>query len=381
MNRERLLILMLLLTATVVSAAMAANYLVNPYGLWPGALIDPIYRRVTNHRVQMPYLLRSAKPTTLLVGTSRVLFGIPIEQGCRDGILNAGLGAGTMRQVTGIVDAALDNPRLKRIIWSVEFFQFDSGFDHDAPELRARIQGQGEARIEDTLLSLNTLGDAADVIVRAFKGRRRLPPLRTERIPWPAAVVCRQFAAENYGLAKESPALIRTQLTQSFPGLYVHYDWSQELFGLFRSAVNRARARQVEVRLFMPPMNRYELELIRQRNLWPLFLETKRKLASVGPFVDFSGYNQISDHDELFIDVMHMKPATGNQVLRIMLGMKPARCSPLAIIVAESAMRVDAESIDAAIAAQEAMREAAAIEPSRYSLRAAEAIDPSRPPD
>ncbi|MBF6567841.1 MAG: hypothetical protein IVW54_03070 [Candidatus Binataceae bacterium] len=381
MNRERLLILMLLLTGTVVSVAMAANYLINPYGVWSSGLIDPVYRRVTDNRAQMPYLLRSAKPATLLVGTSRVLLGMPIEQGCRDGVLNAGLGGGSMPQVSGIVNAALDNPQLKRIVWGVDFFQFDSGFNHDQPEMRARIQGSGATRIEDTLLSLDTLGDAADVIVRAFKGRRLLPPLRTAPIPWPTAMICWQFASEHYGLAKESPALIRTQLTQSFPGLYVHYDWSPALFGLFRSTVDRARARQVEVRLFIPPMNQYELELIRQRKLWPLFLETKRMLASVGPFVDFSGYNQIARHDDLFIDVMHMKPPAGNQVLRIMLGMEPARCNPLATIVAESAMRVDAKSIDSAIAAQEAMRESAAIKPSRYMRRAAEAIDPARQPD
>ncbi len=378
MHRLRALVLMFLFTLTALCAGMALNYAVNPYGVWRPALIDPIYRQIAHNRAEMPHLLRAAEPATVLVGSSRLYQGMPIEQGYRDGVLNAGLGGASLREVAEIVDLALSNPHLKRILWDVDFFQLDAGFDKDEPLLDARIAGSRELLIEDTLLNLSTVGDSLDMIKRAIRGPRHLRPTKTAAVPWPASLVCQELNAENFGLTQQTPTQIKTQLTQSFPNLYVNYRFSIDLLQLLRRTVNRARVRGVEVIVLVPPMSQYELELIRQRGLWKTFEDFKRKLASVGPFLDFSGYNEMSHHDELFTDVLHMKPAVGYQVLRIALGMEPAACSPGVRLVARSAMHLNSETIEAELARQDRMREVATAQKSRYAQVVAEAIDPAR---
>src|SRR5579875_3376097 len=378
MRRFRLPLLMLGFTCAALCAGLALNYAVNPYGVWPPALIDPIYREIAHNRAEMPHLLRAAHPTTVLVGSSRVYEGMPIEQGMRDDVLNAGLGGASMRELIEVVNAALLNHRLKRILWDVDFFQLDAGFDAEEPNLDARLGGSRRLLIEDTLLNLGTVGDSLDMIRRALRGRRHLRPSKLAPVPWPAELVCAELNRERFGLTRQKPAQIAIQLTQSFPKLYVNYRFSEDLLAKFRNTVNRARARGVEVIVLVPPMSQYELELIRQRGLWDTFKHFKRRLATVGPFLDFSGYNEMSHHDELFIDVLHMKPAVGFQVLRIALGMEPAACSPDLRLVARSAMRLDTANVETELAREDQMRELATAEKTRYAEVVAEAIDPSR---
>jgi hypothetical protein len=377
MDRRRALVLMFLFTFAALDAGIALNYLVNPYGVWRPALIDPIYRQIAHNRAEMPHLLRAAQPTTVLVGSSRIYQGMPIEQGYRDGVLNAGLGGASLREVAEIADLALANPHLKRILWDVDFFQLDAGFDKDEPILDERIDGSRELLIEDTLINLGTLGDSFDMIKRAARGRHYLRATKTATVPWPAGLICQQLEAGDFGLTQQTPTQIKTQLTRSFPNLYVDYHFSIDLLQLFQRTVNRARARGVEVIVLVPPMSQYELELIRQRGLWKTFGDFKRRLVTVGPFLDFSGYNEISHHDELFTDILHMKPGVGYQVLRIALGMEPAACSPGVRLVTRNAVHVNSENIEPELARAEAMREMATAQKSRYAQVVAEVIDPS----
>ena len=380
MDRRHQLILMLGFTVAVLCAGLALNYLVNPYGVWRSALIDPIYRQIAHNRAEMPHLLHAARPTMVLAGSSRVYQGMPIEQGLRDGVLNAGLGGASLREVVEVVDAALLNPHLKRILWDVDFFQLDAGFDKAEPLLDERLRGSREMLIEDTLLNLGTVGDSLDMIKRAIRGRRHLRATKTAAVPWPAALICRQLNTETFGLSNQSALQIETQLTRSFPNLYVNYRLSNDLIELLRRTVDRARTRGVEVIVMVPPMSQYELELIRQRGLWEAFKEFKRRLATVGPFLDFSGYNQISRDDELFTDVLHVKPAVGFQLLRIALAMQPAACSPALRMVTGDAMHLDRDNLEAELVREDQkMRAAAAAGNSRYAQVVAAAIDPAHP--
>jgi hypothetical protein len=379
MDRIRQLILMLGFTLAALCAGLTLNYLVNPYGVWRPALIDPIYRQIAHNRAEMPHLLCAAHPEMVLAGSSRIYQGMPIEQGLRDGVLNAGLGGASLREVVEVVDAALLNPRLKRILWDVDFFQLDAGFDKAEPLLDARLGGSHELLLEDTLLNLGAVGDSLDMIKRALRGRRRLRATKTAAVPWPAALICRQLNNETFGLTNQSTLQIEIQLTRSFPNLYVNYRFSNDLIELLRRTVERARTRGIEVIVMVPPMSQYELELIRQRGLWEVFKEFKRRLASVGPFLDFSGYNQISQDDELFTDVLHVKPAVGFQLLRIALAMQPAACSPALRMVTGNAVHLSRDNVEAELAREDRMRAAATAASSRYARVVAAAIDPVRP--
>src|SRR5262249_3418890 len=63
----------------------AINWTVNPYGAWRTDVVHPLHRpsRITEtevgERVVTAYRIRAERPTTLLVGSSRVLNGMPVE--------------------------------------------------------------------------------------------------------------------------------------------------------------------------------------------------------------------------------------------------------------------------------------------------------------
>jgi hypothetical protein len=358
LTTRRRLILMFALTALIVAAGTTANYLFNPYGAWRNTLIDPIFRRVEHERVVMPYLLRTAQPDTVLLGSSRVYMGMHIEQGERDGFLNAALSGATISQLSRELDVALKNPRLKRIIWGVDFFAFDQKWKRHDSNFDRRIAGSVALKYFD----------------RARRGAKKLPPTMTAAMPWPMAMICRQFkATHDHGLHSVSAAEVEEQLAQDLPE-YSTYSVSSDTMKLFRDAVEKARKRGVEVIPFVPPFSEYELELIRQGGQWETFQNFKRGIASVAPFWDFSGYNSIAQTDELFMHVMHFKVAAGQMMLRIVLGDKDAPCDELTRAIIESAMYVDSANVESALAKQNAMREAATSVETRYSKLAAAAI-------
>src|ERR1700752_4116821 len=166
---------MLMLTAITVIAAIGFNYVVNPYGAWRVALVDPIYRKLAADRAQMPYLLRTTEPFTVLIGSSRVQMGMRIERGYRGRVLNPSRGAATLPALARIVDAALANPRLERIVWGVDFYAFNARRHHVNPLFEARLAGDPGVVTEDALLSLTALGDGGDLLKRALRGQARLP--------------------------------------------------------------------------------------------------------------------------------------------------------------------------------------------------------------
>jgi hypothetical protein len=367
--------MMIALAAALVATGVALNYLLNPYGAWRTSLIDPVFREVEHERVVTPYLLRTTAPGTLLLGSSRVLMGMRIVQGERDDVMNGALTAATIPQLAAIVDDALQrNPRLKRIIWGVDFFTFDTAWDHVDLGFNERVAGDRVLKVEDTLLSLEALNDGREMWNRARGGIARLPPTTAEPVPWAMNFVCEQYRAESaQGLNHSSATEVATELSQDLPD-YLVYQFSPAFLGLFRATVERARQHGVEVIMFIPPMSQYELEMIRQGGQWRAFQNFKRSLAAIGPLWDFSGYNAMARDDAMFMHVMHFKTAAGMEMLRIMMGLDAAACSDSAAIVAHSGVRLDASTIDRALAAQDKQAEQVSAQDSRYSRMAAQAI-------
>ena len=90
MNALRRLRLMFGLTALLLGIAIGFNYLVDPYGAWGNRLVHPIFRQIKRERLATPYFVWTAQPRVLLIGSSRMLMGIRIDQGERDGAYHQG---------------------------------------------------------------------------------------------------------------------------------------------------------------------------------------------------------------------------------------------------------------------------------------------------
>ncbi len=360
--------IMLLLAAAIAFGCAAFNFLIDPYGAWGTGLVPPAFGKINDERLQIPYLLRTSEPSTILVGNSRVAWGIPIEEGYRDGVLNAGILGATVPEATRIINDALAGKHLKRIVWFVDFLAFSDHYNKVDPRFDARLSGSLEAKIEETLFSLNALGDSFDTLKRALGGRSRLRRTRTVAIPWPMDFICSSLNTRaTSDLSTVPDFVLATQLTRNW---YTDYRISPALVRLFTDTLRKARAQGVDVVLVMAPMSQYELEFLRQSGQWQKFQDFKRMIAAHGPVWDFTGYNAIAHDDRMFRDATHMEPAVGQMVLRIVLGLDSTPCNAPTAAIAESGVLIQPSSLEAALATQDQMRRAANDPSSRYSRMA-----------
>jgi hypothetical protein len=366
---------MVLALAALTCAAVAFNFVTNPFGAWHHQLVGDVYYRLRGggaERVITPYRLRTTYPDTLLVGTSRVLFGMPIDQGYKDGFLNAALSGARLPEIKRAVRVGLGNPRLKRIIWGVDFFTFDKRLGCD-PDTCARLDGNLRLMIVDNLLSSEALDSGFSLLRRAIAGRTHLNSKALEPIPWPANLICRRFQTQAaIGLVNVGPNGTLRQILSESP-LYRDTICCDEGMALFRSIVDEIKRAGVQLILFLPPMTQYELEEIRQNGLWPRFQQFKRDLTRSAPYWDFSGYNELARTDTMFLDVVHMKPEVGMTILRMLIGRPDSQCRDMQIVLG-SGLWVDAHNISQVLALQDNRERAANMEPNKYAQVVARAL-------
>lgn len=349
---------------------MALNFLVNPLGAWRHRLVPGLYRRVNMERVTTPYMLRTSVPQTLLLGSSRVLFGMQIVQGVKDGFENGAFSGSSLEEISKEVDIALRNPHLKRIIWGLEFYTFDEYKEKCDPDTCARLDGDFGIKLTDAILSTDTLKLSWRMLGRAMRGD--VPTVGRMPIPWPGPFICTMFANPPAPTFAEIDQGQRFREVTNLPD-YRHFNYSPGLEKFFLQIVNRIRGAHVELIAFVAPVTEYELEMIRQNGRWPEFQHWKRFLADNLSYTDFSGYNGIARSERMFIDAWHMEPAVGATIMRKLLGDTVPGCSD-ATIVADSALPMDAQDADAMLAKQDQRMAAATAEPNIYSTTVAAAI-------
>ena len=370
--------LRLMFLCLIVFLAMVAgiNWLADPYGVWRIALVDQVYlNSQPGERVLTPYRVRFERPTTILVGSSRTLWGMPIEQGYRDGILNASLPGSSLDELAAIVHVALRNPQLKRLVWGVDFFTFDENWtDFRDAETRLRLEGNLGLLLTDTLLNTEALAASRKLLVRAVAGRTRLPPTRVALLPWPQETIAEAFeSSQREGLAHATAASVKEQLA-GWVSKYKTFRLSARHVALFRDTLTHAKAAGVEVILFIGPMSAYELEAIGDDGQWDTFEQWKRQLATIAPYWDFSGYNPLAYADDAFLDVVHFKAAPGHLILRHLLGQDTSRCGTSTRLVLDSGVWVDAATVEQHLVKQGAARRAAERPDSRYHMMVADIL-------
>jgi hypothetical protein len=238
MRLARRLRLMLTGFCAALVVVMAFNFLVNPLGAWRHRLVPGLYRRVRFERVATPYLLRTSTPQTLLLGSSRVFFGMQIVQGVKDGFQNAAFSGSSLQEISKEVDIALRNSHLKRIIWGLDFYTFDEFRDQCDPYTCARLDGDLGVKLTDAILSTDTLRMSWRMLMRAKRGEvsadARMP------IPWPAPFVCTMFAHPPPPTLAGMDQQRRFRQVTNLPE-YRQFNYSLRLEKFFLQIVDRIR--------------------------------------------------------------------------------------------------------------------------------------------
>jgi hypothetical protein len=357
---------MLACLAGLLASVATTNWIVNPYGVWRTTLVPRAYRLTDagadelGERLSTPYRLRAEQPSTLLVGSSRVLKGMLVEQSGQSEFFNAGLSGATLVELGSVLRLANSNPRLRRVIWGVEFYAFDERYIPYDPPTRSRLEADDRRaltlRIKETLFNMQAFRDSRRVLARAV--RRQKPDSLEDPVPWPEELIKERLShVGQEGLPQTNDATVTRQL-QNWIVSYVDYRPSPTRFALFQEMLTDLRRAGLEVILFVPPLSDCELETIDQAGVWDTFQHWKRELLGAAPYWDFSGYGKLHLAPELFTDVTHFKPAVGQVILRRVLGMSCARCGERAQTIWDAGVWVDATTVDAYLAHQESARTA-----------------------
>ena len=364
-SRGRRLRLMLLCLAGLLALVVATNWAVNPYGVWSTTVVPRAYRLTdaavphVGEHLSTPYRIRVERPSTVLVGSSRTLWGMIVEQSGHDTFLNASLSGSTLAELAGVLRLATTNPRLQRVLWGVEFYAFDekfTGIRHadTLTRLRASERQALVMKVEETLFNMQAFRDSRRVLMRAARGRK--PESLTDPVPWTEDLIRERLAAvSGRGLAQRKESRIENQLKDWIVS-YENYRLSPQQITFFQETVASLRRAGLEVILFVPPMSDCELEAIDQLGAWDAFQYWKRLLLDVGPYWDFSGYGKLDVTPDLFTDVPHFKPVVGQIILRRVLGMGCAGCGQRAQTIWGAGVWLDQSTADAYLARQEAAR-------------------------
>ncbi|HBP20780.1 MAG TPA: hypothetical protein DEA08_23695 [Planctomycetes bacterium] len=307
---------MALLFALVLGIGAVCDPL-SPLGGWP-AFLEP-YREHRSRPAKSRLLRRGWE--IVLLGSSRTESGVDpkaeVWQGKR--VFNAGLAAGTLNEIVGALDHALDHAKPKTVLLELGLVTVTGGdleaeFPHDPP-------GAG-------LLTWAGFQESLSVVVRAATLRESRNTEEGFRIPkWRDPPRLRRRCRRVFQRAFGNPPRI---------------SYSSELLAPLEAQVRACRAAGVRVVIYLAPVHALWLESLRlqfgdgqermERDL--LALVQRVNAAEEGPSVelwDFSGYTGLraelvppADQPdalmEHYFETSHYMPSVGERVVRQLLG-------------------------------------------------------------
>src|SRR5262249_49426907 len=153
---------------------------------------------------------------------------------------------------------------------------------------------------------------------------------------------------------------------------YRQFDYSPRLFASFVDIVDRIRSAHLELIAFVPPVNQFELEMMRQTGRWPDFQRWKRELAQHISYTDFSGYNGTARAARLFSAPWPVAPPAGPTIMPKLRGIPTPDCADAAV-VSDSGLAVTSQNVEQVLALQEQRKDEATASPNLYSTTVAAA--------
>lgn len=417
--------LLLLSSVCAIVFGAAANFVVDPYGLYRTVERDGFNKHKPkagpNGELVKPYRVQMVRPRTLVLGNSRVEAGIdpdsPHWPAAARPAYNMALPATSIDAALLSVQHVMQAGKLEMVVVGVDFFDFvvsdKPGAARPPPQplsdfekrLLANRDGSPNAqyplqRLKDgvsTLFSLNALVDSVQTVVLQNRGDQ---PDLTDRGFNPMREFQRFVRVDGqHVLFRQVETTYLTNYLRAPRAIYhAGTNTSKELDDL-RAIIGLCRNSGIRLILYIHPYHAHMLESYRITGLWPLFEEWKRAVVRIvdedaaahpgarpADLWDFSGYNEITSEAvpaasekgkamQWYWEAGHYKREVGEFVLDRILGAgRPGGTAPADFGVKLSEHNIDSHlrAIRAARVRYEAARrdEVAALEDLAQTIRA-----------
>ena len=322
------------------------NYTIDPYMIFGGPIIPGINTIKpcikTNTRLNKAYAIKNNTHSAIILGNSRVQYGIYPEKK-RQGVpnfYNLGLPGATIYECLRYFQHASHEQKLEKVMLMLDFnacftnSKVSSDFDEDS--LSVDINGGINRNIVKRALSLwssNTL-NASFVTLFNQVG----PPLSKNGFltyPKRNIGIREAFLHNEIGLI---PGYVNNlPLNKKDVTLTSFLD-----FKSFESIIEHAYQKRIDLRIGISPSHAREFQIIKEIGIWELFELWKKKLVYINeslaeekglkpfPIFDFSGYNQFTtekildnnrDRMKWYHESSHYTKELGNKILSKMWGL------------------------------------------------------------
>jgi hypothetical protein len=306
LNFKKLTLLFFSVTTLLLVLMSCVNYIVDPYGLYRRIDSEGFNQQKEGVRSKIRLVkaleLPLRKPKTLLLGSSRVHDGLnPDDIALNDSqfspVYNLGIDMLRISEAAEYLQFAVNNSDIKRVIFGLDFFMFNSmkqseaGFD---PKL---ISSRPNALdyLKTTLISASALRDSVQTIKQSMNQSSRREFLSNGYRP--AKMVF-------YGLSDYSALHYFTNFTflspKSNTKYYGEFSLQKKAILDFERILRICRDNKIDLKMYISPAHAdLEGEGILAAGKWNLFENWKRTIVGLSdtygyPIWDFSGYNSVT---------------------------------------------------------------------------------------
>ncbi|MFT5721795.1 MAG: hypothetical protein ACI9W6_002111 [Motiliproteus sp.] len=262
------------LLLTVVVAIF--NFLVNPYNLFCKVCAEPRQAESNHQRLYKMVDLLRYQPKHLLLGTSRVDYGIDGTRLTPQPYYNAGLSDASMTEIFSLLKAADRIAGLEKVVLFLDISSFDESDNQGAQDFRLSLgrdvgwRGLGEyyiAKTASAVLSLDAILASIEVLLTTDQhciGTRYYGQAQAQD---------KACSASQSG-RKEAFMEVAQRLAENKYGR-AGIDHLQRGLAIFDSILEYCRTHNIDLQLVYPPVHDEVLNIARSLSLTPAFPQWK----------------------------------------------------------------------------------------------------------
>lgn len=303
--------------------ALFLAVIANPYRLLPLHIVIPrindIKPRLYDYqRYVKLFDIAYQKPRTVLLGSSRVLWGLDPTNPLLNQyppVYNAGVMGPPVYEIKHYFDHALANqPHLKRVILALDFYAFNAKFDNREFELMPVFGKKWQNII---WIRKKMLFDVKAVVGTLWSSliRKDIMTLRNDGRLTPDPLSDRKL----YQAFFEPPPTPKGVGMRS--DLYYPFKLSKQSFDALKSIVDICRKRNIELIIYIAPtMRSNEITVFHEYGIWKDYENYQRALAKLHPYWDFTSWNSVTMNGDNFVDTSHHVFPVGDIILERLFG-------------------------------------------------------------
>ncbi|MCE2983043.1 MAG: hypothetical protein LW832_05700 [Parachlamydia sp.] len=291
----------------LASLVLIINWGIDPYGI----LETPTREGINSEKPQAEHHQRlvqavnliKQRPHILFMGSSRTRAGLLPEQIVpylgREGY-NLGLAAVTVEELHAYLQHAYTlQPALKEVIIDLDPFMFNRNRKINVQFDPKRLN-QDKIIWDDYVGALFTYDSLVNSLatIKHNASKQFFPPL--SQPPY------QSLNPDDWHFLRD------ISIAHAWFGKYEVDPLQVEHY---KGIVQFCKERNIGLKMYFSPAQAYYWEVIFAKNLWPVFEQLKTRLAGIHPFMDFSGYNEMTTCGSFYTDCSHYTPAAGEIIL------------------------------------------------------------------